>query len=96
MPRRIWQGCFGKARLTSIDAAQKRFVLLGSTFVVDQASMLLGDRDAANHQSTTAFALLNVGDAVEVDAILQADGTLKVLRLQRGRLPPPPEHLKMI
>jgi len=80
-----WQGT-----ITAIDAAQKRFVLLGSTFVVDQASMLLGDRDAANHQSTTAFALLNVGDTVEVDALLQADGTLKVLRLQRGKLLPPP------
>lgn len=79
-----WQGT-----LTAIDAAQQRFVLLGSTFVVDQASMLLGERDAINRQTSTAFALLNVGDAVEVDALLQADGTFKVLRLQRARLPPP-------
>jgi hypothetical protein len=79
-----WQGT-----LTAIDAARQRFVLLGSTFVVDQASMLLGERDAINRQTSTAFALLNVGDAVEVDALLQADGTFKVLRLQRARLPPP-------
>ncbi len=77
-----WQGA-----ITAIDAAQKTFSLLGSTFVVDQASMLLGDRDALNHQSTTAFALLNVGDTVAVDALLQADGTLRVLRLQGGMLP---------
>ena len=77
-----WQGA-----ITAIDAAQKTFSLLGSTFVVDQASMLLGDRDALNHQSTTAFALLNVGDTVAVDALLQADGTLRVLRLQGGKLP---------
>ena len=77
-----WQGA-----ITAIDAAQKTFSLLGSTFVVDQASMLLGDRDALNHQSTTAFALLNVGDTVAVDALLQADGTLRVLRLQGDKLP---------
>ena len=77
-----WQGA-----ITAIDAAQKTFSLLGSTFVVDQASMLLGDRDALNHQSTTAFALLNVGDTVAVDALLQADSTLRVLRLQGGMLP---------
>jgi hypothetical protein len=82
-----WQGA-----ITSIDATQKTFSLLGSTFVVDQASMLLGDRDALNHQSTTAFALLNVGDTVEVEALLQADGTLKVLRLQRGHLLSPPPN----
>lgn len=84
MPGLAWKGT-----ITAIDAAQKTFVLLGSTFVVDQASMLLGDRDAANHQSTTAFALLNVGDAVEVEAILQADSTLRVLRLKRNPPPPP-------
>lgn len=84
MPGMAWKGA-----ITAIDATQKTFVLLGSTFVVDQSSMLLGDRDAANHQGTTAFALLNIGDAVEVEAILQADGTLRVLRLQHNRLPPP-------
>lgn len=84
MPGMAWKGT-----LTALDATQKTFVLLGSTFVVDQASMLLGDRDAANHQSTMAFALLNVGDAVEVEAILQVDGTLRVLRLKRTPPPPP-------
>lgn len=83
IPGMAWKGS-----ITAIDASQKTFVLLGSTFVVDQASMLLGDRDAANQQTTTAFALLNVGDTVEVEAILQADGTLRVLRLKRN--PPPP------
>ena len=68
--------------ITAIDNGTQSIVVQGSTLLVDNASMLLAGQDEQNHATqVTKFSALSVGQYVEVEAILQNDGTLRVLRL---------------
>lgn len=77
--------------ITALDTTQKTFVLQGQTFVVDNSSMLLGERDAINHHAPITFSTLTVGQPITVEAVLQSDGRLKVLRLDKGKREIPPK-----
>ena len=75
-------------QITAMDYAAKTLVVQGSTLVVDNASMLLDGRDDQRQiVQVTRFEALSVGQYVEVKAILQNDGTLRVLRLDVGGNP---------
>ena len=75
--------------ITALDTNQKTFVLQGQHFFVDNTSMLLGERDAINHHTPINFNALAIGMTIAVDAVLQNDGRLKVIRLDKNKLPPP-------
>ena len=71
--------------ITAIDHDAQSIVVQGSTLFIDNASMLLAGQDKQDHtMQVTKFSALSVGQYVEVKAILQNDGTLRVLRLDVG------------
>lgn len=79
------QGMRFAGQISAIDATAKSFVLQGNTLMVDNATMLLNGRNDQDHSmQVTTFDALTVGEYVEVEAILQDDGTLRVLRLDVG------------
>ncbi len=67
--------------ISAVDVAQQTFTLQGLVFTVDNSSMLLGGRDMSNRHEPLKFSELTVGMQVNVDALVQADGRLNVLRL---------------
>lgn len=82
-----------QGQITAIDTLAQTLTLQGETLHVDNASMLLSGEDMnrlgrpGGHHGVASFADLKVGDYIEVNAIRLADGSLQVLRLDRGGRP---------